>query len=205
MIYSLTGKLVLSEPSFLVVDVAGVGYKCYTTAYTLAHLPTRGTDLTVYTYMYVREDILDLYGFITSAEVDAFKLLISVSGVGPKAALSVLSTTTPDRLMLQIASGDVKSLKAPGVGPKIAQRIILELKDKVGNSHIAAGVSDVGASGFVPPVGEMSAHGEAISALVALGYSQTDAAEVVSRLDKELSAQDMIKQALKALAKKLPF
>ena len=204
MIYCITGKLMLVDPHFVVVETGGVGYKCITTTYTLSQLPSRGEVTTVFTYMYVREDILDLYGFSTTQEMDAFKMLITVSGVGPKAALAILSGTSPDRLMLQIASGDVKSLKAPGVGPKIAQRIILELKDKVGNSQILAGVKGMDIGGGVSMgQGNMSSQGEAISALVTLGYSQTDAASVVSKMDNALSSQDMIRQGLKILARKL--
>ena len=204
MIYCVTGKLMLIEPNFVVIETGGVGYKCITTTYTISQLPTRGTATTLFTYMYVREDILDLYGFTTTQELDAFKMLITVSGVGPKAALAILSGTSPDRLMLQIASGDVKSLKAPGVGPKIAQRIILELKDKVGNTEILAGVKGMDFSGGISMgQGEPSAQSEAISALVTLGYGQTDAATVVAKMDKDLSSQDMIRQGLKILARKL--
>lgn len=201
MIYSVTGNLVLVEPSFVVVETGGVGYKCITTTFTIGQLPQRNSSVTLFTYLYVREDILDLYGFSSQQELDAFKLLITVSGVGPKAALSILSNTSPDRLMLQIASGDVKSLKAPGVGPKIAQRIILDLKDKVGNKELVAGVKSMDIGGGFGDGGDMSAHGEAISALAALGYSQTDAASVVAKMDPEMTSQEMIKQGLKILAK----
>ena len=204
MMYCVTGKLILIEPHFVVIETGGVGYKCITTTYTISQLPTRGSGATLFTYMYVREDILDLYGFFTVQELDAFKMLITVSGVGPKAALAILSGTSPDRLMLQIASGDAKALKAPGVGPKIAQRIILDLKDKVGNSEILAGVKGMDFGGGIPMgQGEPSAQSEAISALVTLGYGQTDAATVVAKMDKDLSSQDMIRQGLKILARKL--
>ncbi len=202
MIYCVTGKLLVVEPSFAVVDVGGVGYKCITTTYTMGQLPARGSNCTLFTHPYVREDIWDLYGFSSTQELDAFKLLITVSGVGPKAALSILSNTTPDRLMLQIAAGDVKSLKAPGVGPKIAQRIILDLKDKVGASDIAAGVADIGGIGNISEGADLSAQGEAIAALTALGYNQTDAAAAVAKMDSNLPAQDMIKLGLKTLGKK---
>lgn len=200
MIYSVTGTLQLIEPSFVVVEAGGIGYKCSTTTYTLSQIPARGQKVTLYTYLYVREDILELYGFCEPRELEAFKLLITVSGVGPKAAISVLSSTTPDRLMLSIAAADVKALKAPGVGPKIAQRIILELKDKVGNEAVSAGVSDSGFGGIVSSA-PASAQGEAIGALVALGYSQTDAAAVISKMDSALTAEEMIKQGLKKLAR----
>ncbi len=199
MIYSVSGKLMVIEAGFVVVDVAGVGYKCFTSSYSIGQLPSRGAAVCMFTHLHVREDVMDLYGFVSSAEVDAFRMLISVSGVGPKAALGILSSVSPDRLMLVIASGDVKGLKAPGVGPKIAQRIILELKDKVGNADIVSGVAGMD-TGFSAGSGDMSAAGEAISALAALGYSQADAAAVVAKMDSSLSSQDMIKAGLKLLA-----
>lgn len=199
MFYSITGKLLLVEPTFAVVEAGGVGYRCATTTYTLSQLPTRGSVVTLFTHLYLREDIMDLYGFAGLDELEAFRLLITVSGVGPKVAVAILSGTTPDRLLLSIAAADLKALKVPGVGPKIAQRIVLELKDKVGNDAVAAGVrgSDLSPAGG----GAYSSQGEAISALVALGYGQTDAASVVSRLDSSLTAEELIKLALKKLSR----
>ncbi|MEG0854474.1 MAG: Holliday junction branch migration protein RuvA [Angelakisella sp.] len=199
MIYSVTGKLMLLEPSFVVVEAGGIGYRCTTTTYTLSQMPQRGTTVTLYTHLYVREDLLELYGFASYEELTAFRMLITVSGVGPKVALAILSGTSPDRLMLSIAAADVKALKVPGVGPKIAQRIILELKDKVGNEAVAAGVrgSDFSPVSNAAP----SSQSEAISALVALGYGQTDAASVVSKLDGSLTAEELIKMSLKKLAR----
>lgn len=199
MIYSVTGKLILVEPTFAVVEAGGIGYRCATTTYTLSQLPPRGSIVTLFTHLYVREDILDLFGFASYDELEAFRMLITVSGVGPKVALAILSGTTPDRLMMSIAAEDIKALKVPGVGPKIAQRIIMELKDKVGNSAMAASVRGADLSDGTR--GAPSAQGEAISALVSLGYGQTDAASVVSRLDGSLSAEEIIKLALKKLAR----
>lgn len=199
MFYSITGKLILVEPTFVVVEAGGIGYRCPTTTYTLTMLPQRGSMVTLYTHLYLREDVMDLYGFASYDELEAFRMLITVSGVGPKVALALLSGTTPDRLLLSIAAEDQKALKVPGVGPKIAQRIILELKDKVGNETVAAGVRGGGlspAGGGTP-----SAISEAISALVSLGYGQTDAASVVSRLDSSLTTEELIKQGLKKLAR----
>lgn len=202
MIYSITGKLVLVEPTFVVIEAAGIGYRCTTTTTTIGHLPPRGGTVTLHTHLYLREDLLELYGFGDQRELDAFRMLITVSGVGPKVALAILSGTTPDRLMLSIAAADQKSLKFPGVGPKLAQRIILELKDKVGHESLSAAVGgvDYSSAGLdsVP-----TPQSEAVSALVALGYNQTDAATVVSRLDQELSAEELIKQGLKRLSRNL--
>lgn len=202
MIYSVTGRLTVVEPSFVVVEAGGVGYRCSTTTYSLSRLPARGSQVTLFTHLYLREDVLELYGFVDYQELEAFRLLITVSGVGPKVALALLSGTTPDRLLLSIAAADVKALRAPGIGPKIAQRIILELKDKVGNEELAMAVNGrQDASG--PSGGVQSAQAEAISALVTLGYNQTDAASVVARLDGGLSAEELIKQSLKKLSRKI--
>ena len=131
MIYSLDGTLTYFDQNFAVVSCGGVGFKCFTTLTTLQSLPGVGKPVQLYTYLSVREDALDLYGFTTAAELDCFKLLISVNGVGPKAALAILSELSADRLAVCIAGGDAKSLtRAPGIGKKIAERIVLELKDK---------------------------------------------------------------------------
>ena len=133
MIYSLDGTLTYFDQNFAVVSCGGVGFKCFTTLTTLQSLPGVGKPVQLFTYLSVREDALDLYGFATTAELDCFKLLISVNGVGPKAALAILSELSADRLAVCIAGGDAKSLtRAPGIGKKIAERIVLELKDKMG-------------------------------------------------------------------------
>lgn len=199
MIYSVTGKLIYMEPAYAVVEAAGVGYRCSTTLTTLSQLPPIGDTVTLYTYLAVREDNIELFGFADMQELRCFRMLITVSGVGPKVALAILSDNTPSRLMLSIAAGDVKAItRAQGVGPKLAQRIILELKDKVGAADAAAGfvAASAGISGA-----DASAQGEAISALAALGYSQTDAASVVARIDSSLPVDEIIKQALKRIAK----
>lgn len=201
MFYSISGKLLLVEPNFVVIEAGGIGYRCTTTTGTLSQLPPRGAAVTVYTHLYLREDLMELYGFATLEELEAFRLLITVSGVGPKVALGVLSGTTPNRLMLSIAAADAKALKFPGVGPKLAQRIILELKDKVGHEGLASAVRGTEYSS-AGPMGQ-NAQGEAISALVALGYGQTDAASVVARLDADLTAEELIKLSLKKLSRNL--
>ncbi|WP_071429604.1 Holliday junction branch migration protein RuvA [Angelakisella massiliensis] len=203
MIYSVTGKLLVVEPGYAVVEAGGVGYKCTSTTNTLASLPPRGSQVTLLTHLYLREDVLELYGFATEEELRCFRMLITVSGVGPKVAVSILSGTTPQRLLLSIAAGDVKALKVPGVGPKIAQRIILELKDKVGSDDAAKGLTGAVFNLTENADGELSAQGEAIGALVTLGYSQTDAAAVVARLDRSLPADELIKAALKKLSRNL--
>lgn len=201
MLYNIRGKLTVSDVNFIVVECGGVGFKCFTTLNTVKNIGRTGDEVNVFTYLAVREDAMDLYGFATLDELNAFKLLISVSGIGPKAAAAILSELAPDRLAVCIASGDAKAItKAQGVGKKTAERVVLELKDKMGS--IAVGdTSDVVSS--VASVGESSNSAEAVEALVALGYSQSDAAVVVGGMDKSLSVDEMIRNGLKQLAKKL--
>lgn len=201
MLYNIRGKLTVSDVNFMVIECGGVGFKCFTTLNTVKNIGRIGDEVNAFTYLAVREDAMDLYGFATLDELNAFKLLISVSGIGPKAAAAILSELAPDRLAVCIASGDAKAItKAQGVGKKTAERIVLELKDKMG--AIAVGdTSEVVSS--VASVGESSNSAEAVEALVALGYSQSDAAVVVGSMDKSLSVDEMIRNGLKQLAKKL--
>ncbi|MCL2513548.1 MAG: Holliday junction branch migration protein RuvA [Oscillospiraceae bacterium] len=200
MFYSLTGKIIMSDLASVAVDCGGVGFKCLTSANTLRAIGNAGAEVTLYTHLSVREDALDLYGFATPNELECFKKLITVSGVGPKVAAGVLSELTPDRVYLAIASADAKTLSsAPGIGLKTAERLIIELKSKIKPSIDFNIGSNASASGKTPVSGNQNAL-EAVSALVALGYSQSEAAEAVSRLDGGGSLEDMIKQALKSLA-----
>lgn len=202
MIYSITGKLLLVEPGFAVVEAGGVGYRCSTTTGTLAKLPPRGQEVTLLTHLYLREDALELFGFFTQEELRCFRLLIGVSGVGPKAALAILSALSPQKLMLAIAAGDAKAVKAPGVGPKLSQRIILELRDKFSAEDLAGGMASGGGGGLTFLAGEgSSAQGEAVAALVSLGYGQTEAAAAVAKLDPALAVDELIKGALKRLSR----
>ncbi len=198
MFYSLTGKLIHTEAYLAVVECGGGGYRCMTSLTTLSCLPPAGERVTLYTHLNVREDALDLFGFYSMNELDAFKKLIGVSGVGPKSALAILSDMTPDRLALCIASGDAKSLtRAPGVGVKLAQRLILELKDKISKAELASGVGEaavqIGADG--------SGMNEAAAALCTLGYSQSQAAEALAGLAADLPVDELIRQALKKVAR----
>lgn len=202
MLYNIKGKLTVADVNFIVVECGGIGFKCFTTVNTAKTVGEIGKEVNVYTYLAVREDAMDLYGFSTIAELDAFKLLITVSGIGPKAAVAILSQLTPDKLALCIASGDSKSItRAQGVGKKTAERVVLELKDKMGSISIAADNSGVVAN--VLSVSENENATEAVEALVALGYSQSDAAMAVSSLDKSMSVDEMIRFGLKQLAKNL--
>lgn len=199
MISSLNGKLIYKDNSFAVVECGGVGFRCSITKNTLSKLPSNGSDVFLHTYLSVREDALDLYGFFGSDELNSFKLITSVNGVGAKIGIAILSEFTPENLSMYIAAGDAKMLtRASGVGIKLAQRIVLELRDKVTVCTASANVA--GVSGSAAPVGNT---GEAVAALVSLGYSQGEAASAVSRLDGSMSVEDMIKAALKTLAGRL--
>lgn len=199
MIYSIKGTIQLIEQNLVVIESGGVGFAVKTSMNTLSRLPKQGEQAIVYTYLHVKEDILDLYGFASKEELESFKLLISISGVGPKAAISILSDLSPEAFALAVASGDAKTLtKAQGIGLKTAQRIVLELKDKVSKTQVAAGVT----GGSVQSFAISGNTSEAISALVVLGYSQSDATAIITRLSPELSVEDMIKEGLKALSTK---
>ena len=198
MFYSLTGKLIHTEPGMAVLDVGGVAFKCFTSMSTLRGLPRLNETATLYTHLNVREDALDLFGFLTQGELNCFKLLTGISGVGPKVGIAILSEMTPETVALAAAAGDSKRFThANGVGPKLAQRIVLELKDKV-KSLSSSGLSmeDVAAGG--PSASGNAA--QAVEALVTLGYSPSDAAAAVGRLDSALPPEELIRLALKSFA-----
>ena len=197
MIYSLTGEIIAIDQNGFAIQTGGVAFFCFSTMNTLQKVGMKGSKATVFTYMNVREDAIELYGFYTSNELDAFKQLITVSGVGPKAALAILSVMTPDQLALNIASGDAKAItKAQGVGTKIAQRIVLELKNKFSTDLTQEQTDIVAAIQSADTSADLS---EAIEALIQLGYSRSEAAAAVSKLDKSLSVEEMIRLALKSL------
>ena len=197
MIYSIRGTVVHPPPPQIVVECGGVGYQCSTTNQTIAKLPKEQKQVLIYTYLQVREDAVNLFGFYDLNELSCFKMLISVSGVGPKAALAILSDCTPEKFALCVASGDYKTLtRSQGIGPKIAQRIVLELKDKISNEQLTQAVSE----GPVSIDLDASNVSEAIGALVVLGYSQSEAAAAVAKLDGSLPVEELIKGALKKLA-----
>ncbi len=200
MIASLRGTLLYSEPSLAIVECGGVGYKCFITRNTFSKLPAVNNEVFLHTHMVVREDAMDLYGFIDQEELTTYKLITSVNGVGAKIGLSLLSDLSPSKITLSIASGDAKALtQASGVGIKLAQRIVLELKEKVGSID----VSTSGEISAVKSVVDNSSSSEAVEALVALGYTKGEASLTVARLDSSLPTDELIKQALKALARRL--
>ena len=200
MFYYLDGTVAEILPYLAVIDCGGVGYACRTTSYTLSALK-KGEKGKLFTYLSVRQDGVDLFGFATQEELNLFQQLTSVSGVGPKAALSILSASTPANLALSIITGDEKALTvAQGIGKKIAQRIILELKDKLAKGQLSADGESYGGTGVtVIPENKSS---EAAAALAVLGYSQSEIGVALKGIDVDaLSLEDVIKQALKKMVK----
>ena len=200
MFYYVNGTVAHLAPYLAVIDCGGVGYACRTTNNTLTRLK-KGEAARLYTYLNVREDAMELYGFYSENELNCFQLLIGVSGVGPKAALSILSSSTPETLAMSIITGDEKALTvAPGIGKKIAQRVILELKDKLAKGQIAPGGESYGGTGVtVIPENKSS---EAAAALAVLGYSTAEINIALKGIDLEaLSLEEIIKQALKKMVR----
>lgn len=198
MFYYLNGTVTVLEENMAVIDCGGVGYACNTTAYTLSQLQL-GKQQKLFTYCNVREDAFDIFGFSTKEELNCFNRLLSVSGVGPKAALAILSSITPDQLTLAIMTGDEKTLTmAQGVGKKMAQRIILELKDKMG----AFSASSAPVLSAVPVhIGSKTA--EATAALASLGYSNSEIGLALKNLDMEnMALEDIVRAALRSMVMK---
>lgn len=196
MISSLRGKLIYSDVQSVVIECGGVGMRCFTSLKTIGALPKLNSEVFLYTHLSVREDALDLYGFADEEELKMFKLITSVNGVGAKIGIAILSEFTPDQVTLFIASADSKSLsKASGVGAKLASRIILELKDKVGAVGSAPEVAAVSAAN------EQSNSRDAIEALLSLGFTRSEASLAVGKFDSNLSTETLIKEALKVLSR----
>ena len=178
------------------VECGGVAFRCLTSMNTLRALPRQGEETVLYTHLNVREDALDLFGFATVPELNCFKMLTGVSGVGPRVALAILSELTPEQVAVSVATGDSKSLtRASGVGTKLAQRIALELRDKVKNLE-KSGASSPAAPGQVSAASNAAA---AVNALAVLGYQPADAASVVARFDSALPVEELIRLSLKAM------
>lgn len=196
----IKGRLAEKTKDYVVIDVSGVGFKIYTSANSLADPAiSKGDDVTFHTYMYIKEGIMDLYGFSTKEELRLFELLITVSGVGAKGAVAVLSVATPSKIGLSIVTDDAATIKkASGIGPKTAQRICLELKDKIKNEDIVSENTD--AFQTIDISTDSSARGDAVSALVVLGYTSQEAQRAVAAVkDNFDDAESYIKHALKNL------
>ena len=200
MFYYLNGTLALVDANLAVIDCGGVGYTCHTTNYTLAKLQL-GKPAKLFTYCGIKEDAFDIYGFSTREELNCFRQLISVSGVGPKAALAILSVVSPDQFTLAVMTQDVKTLTmAPGVGKKLAQRVLLELKDKIAGSQLELNGADIA---DMQPALRGGKTAEATAALASLGYSQAEIGAALKGIDVEaLRVEDIVRQALRAMVSK---
>lgn len=200
MIYCLTGKIVKKSMNAVVLSCGGVGYYAQCPASVAGALPGMGKEATIYTVMSVTENDVSLYGFATEQQQACFEMLTAVSGVGPKVGLAILSVMEPDRVALAISAGDHKAFKAAsGVGPKLAQRIVLELKDKVAKGFVD-GISLEDVAGASADTQASQGSSQAIAALVSLGYSQSEAALAVSKIDAALPVEEIIKLALRSMA-----
>lgn len=198
MIAYIKGQLELIGQDYVIVDHNGIGYQIFVPASVLGQMPSRGTSVKIYTYLYVREDNMCLYGFLTRDDLNVFRLLITVNGIGPRGALGILSTISPDELRFAVLAGDTKTIsKAPGIGSKTAQKLIIELKDKLKLEDAmdsAAQEYTFGDNGQ-----SLDSKNEAVLAMVALGYSQTQALTAVRGCDltEDMTSDEILKLALK--------
>ena len=200
MFYYLKGKVEIIDMTSMVVDCQGVGYLVYASASTIGKASVSDSDMLIYTYVSVREDAFEIYGFADKAELAAFKLLIGVSGIGPKAGLSILSALTPSRLASAVMTGDSRAISAAqGVGKKTAERVILELKDKIGKAFSVD--EELSSQPVVVTESAKEKQRDVTETLLALGYTKSEISKVLGRIDAEKSLEDMIKDALKLLMK----
>ena len=198
----IKGTLTEMEEDALVVEANGVGYHIYTTGQTFRYLPSLGEEIKVYTYLHIREDAMLLFGFLTKDELKVFKLLLGVSGIGPKGALAILSVMTTDDLRFAVLGDDAKAIaKAPGVGAKTAQRLILELKDKLSLEDAFEQKLANQAAGDISAADTGSQVQEAVQALTALGYPGTDALRAVKKVEgaESMTVEEILKAALKKM------
>lgn len=200
MIAFVKGILADVESDRVIVDVGGIGYQVFVSSYTIGRLPLEGNEVQLYTYLNVKEDLMQLYGFLTKDELRIFKLLIGVNGIGPKGGLGILTYLTPDDLRFAVMANDVKAISAaPGIGKKTAEKLILELKDKLGSIE----PTEVASPGSVTENSSPSkgVQTDAVQALVALGYGSTEAFQAVSNAmtEQEETVEEILKKALKFL------
>lgn len=200
MIYSLTGELIAKENSLAVVECGGVGYACRTTQTTLSAIGAVGSKVRLYTRLSVREDSVELFGFADREELNCFDMLITVSGIGPKAAIAILSDLTPNRFALLVASGDSSALtKVKGVGKKSAERIVVDLKDKLMKGNPAVQEMRTANAGNAEGEDTLS---EALAALCVLGYRQEEVMPVLLRQEENVSAEELIRLTLKEMGRR---
>lgn len=196
MIYSVKGTLIHIESGFAVVECGGIGYKVNTTITTQKQLKLNSI-VTLFTHMNVREDAVELFGFYSKGELSTFKMLISISGVGPKVALAILSELSSEQIAMSVSAGDYKTLtRASGVGPKLAQRIVLELKDKIKGLSVESADGVISKGSVIADTGNIS---KAVAALAVLGYSAADVTPVLSKLDPSLTVEQLISATLKQM------
>ena len=199
MIAYIKGQLTEVNTDSIVVEHHGLGYQIFVPTSVLDQVPMVGDDIKVYTYLYVREDLMCLYGFMSKDDLNIFKLLISVSGIGPKGALGILSAISPDNLRFAVLAGDAKTIsKAPGIGAKTAQRLIIELKDKLKLEDMLEPSDN--SAGTNAPIASDSKN-EAVLALVALGYSQAESLAAIRKcaITEDMSSDMILKLALKKM------
>jgi Holliday junction DNA helicase RuvA len=197
----LKGELTEIYTDHIVVETGGIGYMLVISGQAMTELPSVGSDIKVYTYLYLREDILMLYGFLDRDELDVFKLLIGVSGIGPKGAIGILSALTPDDLRFAVLSGDAKAIsKAPGIGAKTAQRVVLELKDKLSLEDAFEKKQENTTRALGNASGSLVKN-DAVLALTALGYSSSESLKAISKVEitEEMDVEDVLKAALKRM------
>lgn len=201
MIRFIKGELQDISPDSVVIENGGIGYVIYVSASLLDRLPPIGSQIKLYTYMYVREDTLSLYGFLSKDDLTVFQLLIGVSGIGPKGALGILATVTPDDLRFAILADDAKTIaKSPGIGAKTAKKLIIELKDKLKLEDVFESKSEHSDEDVLPG-GKMDIHGEAVQALCALGYSSADALRAVKQVEitEDMTVEALLKASLRKI------
>lgn len=202
MISYIRGELAAIEKEKVIIDVGGVGYGIFMPEASMGLLPQMGNEVKLHTYLNVREDAMQLFGFLTRDDLEIFKLLIGVSGIGPKGGLSILSKLTSDDLRFAVLSGDAKAISAaPGIGKKTAEKVIIELKDKLDIEDVLNRSADGGAEIAVPmDSGAGEIQSEAVQALVALGYGSTESLKAVKKVNLEnATVEEVLKQALKNL------
>ena len=199
MISYIRGELDAVEKEKVIVDVGGVGYGIYMPGQAMGLLPQPGNEVKIHTYLNVREDAMQLFGFLTRDDLEVFKLVIGVSGIGPKGGLSILSQLTPDDLRFAVLSGDVKAISAaPGIGKKTAEKLIIELKDKLNIEDVLTHAADSSAAAV--PVNNGGIQSEAVQALVALGYGSTESLRAVKQVELDNpTVEDVLKEALKKM------
>ena len=198
----IKGELAEKNIDYIVVEAGGIGYLIYVPAQSIDYLPDEGDQIKVYTYLYIREDAMVLYGFLTKDDLEIFKMLITVSGIGPKGGLGILSTLSADDLRFAILSGDSKTIsKAPGIGAKTAQRVIIDLKDKMSLEEAFEKKLENNADGVQKTLNS-SIKNDAVLALSALGYSSAESLKAVSKVDitDDMDVEDVLKLALKNMS-----